>query len=78
MLIKSNLLIPLFKGAEVCLLNIEEDQPATFHLLIPKIVITIPGNIKISDVKATFDSGAEVSCIILETAIRLSLLITKN
>ena len=41
-------------------------------------MITIPGNIKISDVKVTFDNRAEVSCITLETAIRLGLLITKS
>jgi len=51
---------------------------ATFHLLTPIIVITIPRNIKINNVKATLDSGAEVSCITLKTAIRLNLSITKS
>ena len=78
MLIKCNLLIPLFKGAEVCLLNMEGDQPVTFHLSTPKIVITILRNIKISDVKVTFNNEVEVSCITLKMAIRLSLLIIKN
>lgn len=77
-LIKSNSLTPLFEGAEVCLLDMEGDQPATFHSPTPKIVVTIPGNTKISDVRATLDSGAEVSCITLETAIRLGLPITKS
>jgi len=78
MLIKSNLLTSLFKGAEVCLLNMKRNQLATFYLPTLKIVITIPGNTKISDVRATLDNGAEVSCITLETAIRLGLSITKN
>jgi len=78
MLIKSNLLTSLFKGAEVCLLNMKRNQLAIFYLLILKIVITIPGNTKISDVKATLDNEAEVSCITLETAIRLGLSIIKN
>ena len=78
MLIKSNSLIPLFKSVKIYLLNIEKNQLATFHLPIPKIIITIPENTKISDVKATFNNGAEVSYIILETAIRLSLPIIKN
>ena len=78
MLIKSNLLTPLFEGAEVCLLNMERDQLATFHLLIPKIMITIFGNTKISNVKATLDNETEVNYITLETAIRLSLSITKS
>ena len=56
----------------------EEDQSATFYLLTPKIMVTIPGNTKISDVRVTLDSGAEVSCITLETAIRLGLSITKS
>ena len=51
---------------------------ATFHLLTLKIVVTIFRNIKISNVKVTFDNEAKVSCIILETAIRLSLSITKS
>ena len=63
MLIKSNLLTPLL---------------ATFHLPTPKIIITIFGNTKISNVRITFDSEAKVSCITLETAIRLGLLITKS
>ena len=41
-------------------------------------MVTIFGNIKISDMKATFNSGIEVSYITLEMAIRLGLLITKN
>tara|TARA_R110002033_G_scaffold77013_1_gene128677 strand:+ start:192 stop:494 length:303 start_codon:yes stop_codon:yes gene_type:complete len=41
-------------------------------------MVTIPGNIKISDVRVTLDNEAKVSCIILETAIRLGLLIIKN
>ena len=41
-------------------------------------MVTILGNTKISDVKATLNSEAEVSCIILEMAIRLSLSITKS
>ena len=41
-------------------------------------MITIPRNIKINNVKATLDSGAEVSCITLKTAIRLNLSITKS
>jgi len=77
-LIKSNSLTPLFKGVEVCLLNIERNQSITFHLLIPKIVVTIPENTKISDVRATLNSEVEVSCITLKTAIRLGLSITKS
>ena len=56
----------------------EGDQPATFHSLTPKIVVTIPGNTKINNVRATFNSGAEVNYITLETTIRLSLPITKS
>ena len=41
-------------------------------------MVTIPENTKISDVKATLDNEAEVSCITLETAIRLGLSIIKN
>jgi len=41
-------------------------------------VVTILKNTKISNVKATLDSGTEISCITLKTAIRLGLLITKN
>ena len=41
-------------------------------------MVTIPENTKISDVRATFDSGVEVSYIILEMAIRLGLSITKS
>ena len=41
-------------------------------------MVTIPGNIKISNVKAILNSEAEVNCITLEMAIRLSLLITKS
>ena len=41
-------------------------------------MVTILGNTKISDVKATFNSGAKVSYITLKIAIRLGLLITKN
>jgi len=41
-------------------------------------VVTIPKNTKINDVRVTLNSGAEVSYIILKTAIRLSLPITKS
>jgi len=41
-------------------------------------VVTIFRNIKINNVKATFNNGIEVSCIILEMAIRLGLPITKS
>ena len=41
-------------------------------------MITILRNTKISDVKATLNSGAKVSYITLKTAIRLGLLITKS
>ena len=41
-------------------------------------MITIFENIKISDVKVTFDNEVEVSYITLEIAIRLSLPITKS
>ena len=69
MLIKNNLLTSLFEGAEVCLLNMEENQLATFHLPTPKIIITIPGNTKISNMKATLNNEAKVSYIILKMAI---------
>ena len=41
-------------------------------------MITISRNIKISNIKATLNSKAEVSCIILEMAIQLGLPITKS
>ena len=41
-------------------------------------MVTIPENTKISNVRITFNNGAEVSCITLETAIRLGLPITKS
>ena len=78
MLIKSNLLTFLFEGIKIYLLNIKKNQPATFHLLTPKIVVTIFRNTKISNIRATFNNEAKISYIILEMAIRLGLPITKS
>ena len=41
-------------------------------------MVTILKNIKISNVKVTFNNKTEISYITLETAIRLGLLIIKN
>ena len=41
-------------------------------------MITIPKNTKINNIRVTLDSGAEINCITLETAIQLGLLITKS
>jgi hypothetical protein len=50
----------------------------TFYSLTLKLVVTIPGNTKVSNVRATLDSGAEVSYMTLNTAARLGLPITRS
>jgi hypothetical protein len=63
--------------ARVCLVD-APSSTGTFHSPTPKLVVTIPGNTKVSDVRATLDSGAEVSCMTLNTAARLGLPITRS
>jgi hypothetical protein len=47
-----------------------------YHLLILKVIITIVGKGKLTDVKAILDTGAEVSYISLDAVLRFEILIT--
>jgi hypothetical protein len=42
----------------------------------PKVIITIVGRGKLTDVRATLDTKAEVSCISLDVVLRFEILIT--
>ena len=44
----------------------------------PKVIITITGRAKLADVRATLDTGAEVSVITLDAATRFEIPITHN
>ena len=47
-----------------------------YYLLIPKVIITLTGRGKLADVRATLNTGAEVSIITLDAALRFEILIT--
>jgi hypothetical protein len=47
-----------------------------YHSPTPKVVITLTGRAKLSDVRATLDTGAEVSVITLDAATRFEIPIT--
>ena len=47
-----------------------------YHSPTPKVVVTITGRAKLSDVRATLDTGAEVSVITLDAATRFEIPIT--
>jgi hypothetical protein len=46
------------------------------HSPAPKVIITIAGRGKLTDVRAILDTGAEVSCISLDVVLRFKILIT--
>jgi hypothetical protein len=54
------------------------DGTQSYHSPTPKLVVTMPGRTTISDVRATLDTGAEVSCMTLEAAVKLELAITNS
>jgi len=47
-----------------------------YHLLIFKVIITIAGRGKLTDVRAILDIRVEVSCISLNVVLRFEILIT--
>ena len=47
-----------------------------YHLPTPKVIITLIGRAKLADVRATLDTGVEVSVIILDVAKRFEILVT--
>ena len=47
-----------------------------YHSPTPKVIITIAGRGKLADVRATLDTGAEVSCISLDAVLRFEIPIT--
>ena len=47
-----------------------------YHSLILKVIITITGKGKLIDIRATLDTGAEVSYISLDVVLRFKILIT--
>jgi len=49
-----------------------------YHSLILKVIITIIGRGKLTDVRVILDIGAEVSCISLDVVLRFEILITYN
>jgi len=49
-----------------------------YHSLILKVIITITGKGKLIDIRATLDTGAEVSYISLDVVLRFEILITHN
>jgi hypothetical protein len=49
-----------------------------YYLLILKVIITIAGRGKLTDVRAILDTGAEVSYISLDAVLRFEILITYN
>jgi hypothetical protein len=48
------------------------------HSPTPKVIITIVGRGKLTDVRATLDTGVEVSCISLNVVLRFKILITHS
>ena len=65
---------PLY--AEVALLGTTPETGNSYFSPAPKVVVTMPGRTKVTDVRATLDTGAEVSCMTLEAATLLELPIT--
>ena len=49
-----------------------------YHSLILKVIITIAGRGKLTDIRAILDTGAEVSCISLDAVLRFEIPITYN
>ena len=49
-----------------------------YHLLILKVIITIIGRGKLTDIRAILDTGAEVSCISLDAVLRFEIPITHS
>ena len=49
-----------------------------YHSPTPKVIITIAGRGKLADVRATLDTGAEVSCISLDAVLRFEIPITHS
>ena len=49
-----------------------------YFLLILKVIITMPGRTKVTDVRVTLNTRAEVSYITLKVATLLELLITRS
>ena len=50
----------------------------SYFSLVPKVVVTMPGRTKVTDIRATLDTGAEVSYITLKVTTLLKLLITRS
>ena len=51
---------------------------ADYHLTTPKVIITLASRAKLIDVRAVLDTGAEVSIITLDAAVRFEIPITYN
>jgi len=49
-----------------------------YHSPTPKVIITITGRSKLADVRATLDTGAEVSVITLDAAERFEIPVTHS
>jgi hypothetical protein len=49
-----------------------------YHSLTPKVIITIVGRGKLTDVRATLDTGVKVSYISLDAVLRFEIPITYN
>ena len=49
-----------------------------YHSPTPKVIITIAGRGKLTDVRAILDTGAEVNCISLDAVLRFEILITHS
>jgi len=47
-----------------------------YHLVTPKVVVTLTRKTKLIDVRATLDTGAEVSVMSLDIVTRFKILIT--
>ena len=62
---------------EVCPVFVETYSGySDYHSPTPKVVITLTGRAKLTDVRATLDTGAEVSVITLDAATRFEIPIT--
>ena len=63
--------------AEVCPIFVESYSGySDYYSPTPKVVITLTGRAKLTDVRATLDTGAEVSVITLDAATRFEIPIT--
>ena len=60
------------------MLGITPKTGNSYFLLTLKVVITIPSRTKVTDVRATLNTGAEVSYITLEVVTLLELPITRS